>query len=142
IIKNNDVWYGFVINNGNNNLIRMTFGDGLDAPPTAVQNLGNLSSLNGPFGIEIIQENGNYIAIIPNNGNNTVSLVNFGSSLANNPTASSALSIGSGFGINGASRMSVIRENNNWFGFLCSRNNKIYRFDFGETVFDTNYNVI
>ncbi|GEM_PF-3533572 len=141
-IKDDDVWYTVLVNNGNSNLIRLTYENGLRNDITDGVTLGNLNSLNKPFGLDIIQENDNYIVIVSNNGNNTLTLINFGSSISNNPSNTDVITIGNGYGINGASRISIIKDKENWFGFLCSRNNKIYRIDFGSTVFDNDYDII
>ncbi|WP_298741089.1 gliding motility-associated C-terminal domain-containing protein [uncultured Chitinophaga sp.] len=86
ITKENDNWYGFTINFYNNTFTRFDFGTSLNNTPTAV-NFGGLGNLDNPTGIFAQQENGNWYVFVTNEGSNTLSRFDFGSSLANTPTA-------------------------------------------------------
>ncbi|MEQ6121906.1 PKD domain-containing protein [Reichenbachiella sp. MALMAid0571] len=140
LYKDQGIWYGFIVNSGNNLLIRWTFGDGLDAPPSITESLGNFGSLSRPYGIQLIKENDQYIAVIPNNSNNSITLINFGTTLSNTPTIGDAITIGNEIGLSAADKISIIETNGSWYGLICSSgNNKIFRIEFGSTLFDTNY---
>jgi len=140
LYKDQGLWYGFIVNSGNNLLIRWTFGDGLDAPPSITESLGNFGSLSRPYGIQLIKENNQYIAVIPNNSNNSITLINFGATLSNTPTIGDAITIGNDIGLSAADKISIIETNGSWYGLICSSgNNKIFRIEFGSTLFDTNY---
>jgi gliding motility-associated-like protein len=80
-------WYGFTVNAENNTFTRFSFTNSFDNTPTAV-NLGNIGMLAYPTGIYTINDNGNYKVFITNEGNGaSLTRLDFGSSLLNNPTA-------------------------------------------------------
>jgi PKD repeat protein len=138
--KFNDIWYAFIVNYANNNLIRLVFGNGIDKAPSASSNLGSFGILNRPIGLEISLDDNNYIITISNNSSNNLAIVNFGNSLLNNPSSSDAISIGNDIGLNGAGKISILKTSDSWYGLICSINNgKIFSIDFGESLFDTNY---
>ncbi len=86
-------WYGFVVNRGSGNLVRIDFGpDLLNASPSVVDLENPDGLLSQPEDLEIIQVNGNWYALITKNLNspdNTVILVDFGPNIQNiTPSAS------------------------------------------------------
>lgn len=134
------VWVGFTINSGDDHLIRFTFGDGLGNAPTEIADLGNFSVLNNPYGLEIIEDSENFYLVISNNGNNKLVIINFGSSLLNNPSATDFVELLGSGEVSGASRVSFLKNKNEWIGLVCSRgDNGIFRIDLGNTLFDTDY---
>ena len=135
-----DLWVGFAINSGDDHLIRMVFGNGLDKFPTQITDLGNFSVLNNPYGLEIIKDEGKYFVITSNNGNNKLVILDFGTSLLNNPSSTDKIELLGSGEVNGASRISFQKIDNEWIGLICSRgDNAIFRMDMGSTFYDTDY---
>ena len=69
-LKKSDTWLAFITNFGSNNIIKLTFNNGLSNTPT-IEKLPNIN-LNGPIGIQIINdESGKWFAFVSNSGGNT-----------------------------------------------------------------------
>jgi PKD repeat protein len=86
ILKSNDKWYGFITNQGNNEIVRLIWND-LSLPPIAQSlNLSVTGKLNSPAQIEVEQDGDDYVAVVANSGSNQLALINFGTSLENIPT--------------------------------------------------------
>jgi len=86
LFKDKTNWYGFTVNSSNNSITRFNFGNDFSNPPTAV-NLGSFGSLSYPTGIYTISDNGFWRIFISNGTSNTVTRLDFGSSLLNTPVA-------------------------------------------------------
>ena len=78
-------YHGFTVNFYDASVTRLDFGASFVNPPTG-QNLGNLGNLSNPAGIFSIQDNGNWYLFLTSQGNNTLTRLDFGSSLLNTPT--------------------------------------------------------
>jgi|694.fasta_scaffold36574_1 gliding motility-associated-like protein len=79
-------WHVFVVNKGTNMLSRLDFGVSL-LGPFIEANLGNFGGLlNSPRDITTIKDCGKYYGYITNEGNNTMTLINFDNVLV--PTSS------------------------------------------------------
>ncbi len=89
VISDGGNWHGFVTSRANHSLIRVDFGNDLNNANPSYTNLGNISGLlNGPEPIRILNEAGNWFAIIHNGANQTLVRVDFGSIISNpTPTA-------------------------------------------------------
>ncbi|RZM12704.1 MAG: hypothetical protein EOO88_45355, partial [Pedobacter sp.] len=92
MFKNQDEWYGLVVNGLNNTVTRLAFTNNFSNTPTGV-NLGNIGNLEYPTGICAVSNNGSWHAFVTNGGNSsrvtgnyTLSRLDFGSSLLNIPT--------------------------------------------------------
>ena len=81
LFKESGIWYGLIINSGDNKLLRLTFGNGLGQDITSIEDLGDFGSLNVPYGLRIVESNGDILAVIGNSAGNNVTLVNFGNSI-------------------------------------------------------------
>jgi PKD repeat protein len=90
IVQENGTWYIFILNVFQNKVSRLVMGDGLLQNPTAVTDLGNLGGASTPIGIKIVQSTSNFV-FISNLGNNSVSVVDFGTTLSGNPVNSHTL---------------------------------------------------
>lgn len=87
VFQEDNEWYGFTVNALNNTITRFNFGTSFENTPTAV-NLGNFNSLDYPNGIFAINENGNWHVFITNGVDyGTITRLDFGNSLLNNPVA-------------------------------------------------------
>lgn len=92
VFQENNRWYGFTVNAENNTITRFDFTGSFNNTPTAI-NLGNLGGIGYPTGIYAINDNGFWRVFITNCGNNvdpnaaaSLTRLDFGSSLLNNPT--------------------------------------------------------
>lgn len=93
VFKENGSWYGFVVNAGNNNFTRISFGQGFSSMPVATNFTG--MGLDYPTGIFVLNNNTNWYAFIANERNASITRVDFGNSLLNNsPTATDLGNLG------------------------------------------------
>ncbi|WKN29792.1 PKD domain-containing protein [Porifericola rhodea] len=88
IAKGKEGWYGLATSRDNNSVIRFYFGDGLQSPPTAIENLGNVNTLlDQPASIQLFYRNSAWYALVHNWGSNNLVLLNFGESLSGEPSS-------------------------------------------------------
>jgi gliding motility-associated-like protein len=78
-------FYGFAINVNDNTITRLSFGPNFTNPPTGI-NMGNIGNLDYPAGMTFIKYNGNWYCFICNRLTNSLTRLDFGSSLLNIPT--------------------------------------------------------
>ncbi|MGB4973771.1 MAG: PKD domain-containing protein [Cyclobacteriaceae bacterium] len=101
LIKDGNIWYGFVTGTYANILYRLEFANGINSPPTLTENLGNLSGkLNSPGQVRIIQEGNLWYGFIHNTTSGELLQLNFGGSLSNSFTVSTVFS-GMGYSFSG-----------------------------------------
>lgn len=139
VARDADVYYGFVVNRGNDRLIRLNFGKNLSRTPTATD-LGNPGNdLADPNDIAPIYELGNWYFLVPNGrtqgggGGGGGSFYNidrlyFGNSLSNVPVSSQP----SGFRnlTDAPSAISVTKDCGEYKAFVTNRgNNSVIRID-------------
>jgi gliding motility-associated-like protein len=86
IFRENNTYYGFTVNAQSNTITRFTFGANFNNPPTAT-NLGNLGNLSWPTGVYAIKIGTEWHVFICNANSNTITRLDFGTSLLNMPTA-------------------------------------------------------
>ncbi len=79
-------WYGYTVNSRNSTITQFNFGVNFSTVPSGI-NLGNLGNLNVPVGIGAINDAGNWYLFITNNGDGTLTRLNFGNSLLNVPAS-------------------------------------------------------
>lgn len=122
------IWYSLIGNSDLNTIIRLNFGNSIDNAPTS-ENLGNIGGLNGPVGFYPVMENGTYYLFVVNRNNNTLSRLNFGSSLSNTPTGVNIGKVGGT--LNTPRSISIIRDCGHVFGFVVNEStNDIVRLTF------------
>ena len=84
--------YVFACSRGDDKIIRYDYGNGFDAPPTQITDLGNMLGLVGsPNGIAFYQEGGIWYAIVLSVFNNTATKFDFANGLNAAPTAGSVV---------------------------------------------------
>jgi gliding motility-associated-like protein len=87
VAKEGKKWYGYLVNQGSSDLIKMDLDTNISTTPVFT-NLGNPDNvLIGPRDMAPVFDGGNWYFFVTNESNNTLSRVNIGSSLAS-PTAS------------------------------------------------------
>lgn len=117
--EENSNWYTIVGNNTTNRLTRLNFGASLANTPTAVD-LRNIGGLDGPSGFYPVQENGNWYMFVTNQNNNTITRLDFGNSLTNQPTGLNLGNIGTK--LNAPRSIIIIRDCGTVFGFVVNGN--------------------
>lgn len=88
IFQSGGNYYGFVLDVNGNTVSRLDFGNSISNTPTHTT-LPNISSLNYPAGLSIINYQNNWYGYIVNLGivgTNSITVLNFGNSLTNIPT--------------------------------------------------------
>ncbi len=94
VARDADVYYGFVVNKGDDKLIRLNFGNNISRTPSFTD-LGNQDTLlAGPNDIAPIYDNGNWYLLVPNTKRQgsgfssyyNINKIYFGNSLSNYPT--------------------------------------------------------
>ena len=105
-------WYGFITSRGNNSIIKVSFG--ADISTTGVtENLGNISSLmDRPSDIKMIATGGKWYGFVFNEGNNVICRLDFGTSLANTPSAVVLDNTSTSTGNQG---LDVIKSGSTWY---------------------------
>jgi len=83
LLNNKGTWTAFGTDSTGNSIYRLLFNGGLLANPT-VYLLGNNGQLDGPAGLSLIADNGNWFMFVTNENNSTISRIDFGTSLVNN----------------------------------------------------------
>jgi PKD repeat protein len=137
MVKNNGNYYLFIINLAGQRLVRWDYGTSLTNTPTAYD-YGNLGgALVFPYGIETIEENGVWYAIITSFVANTLVRVNFGSDISAN--SATATNIGSPGPIT-ATRLELVEHNDSLYFFAFG--NFVYRFDFGTSILNSPSSVV
>ncbi len=133
----NNNYYGFIMDHMPGGLVRLDFGNSLLNTPTSV-NLGDfggiIPSANGSEGIQLVQENGKWYAIIVG-GNIAVGTsprilkIEFGADLSNPaPVATDWGNLGN---LDQPIDLHIFQEGSDWHGFTVNaENNTITRFDF------------
>ncbi|MBW8050459.1 MAG: PKD domain-containing protein [Cytophagales bacterium] len=136
IIKEDSIWYALVINVLNHKLIKLDFGNSLSNNSPAATDLTDLGgSLSVPRGMTLVQDNDSLIAIISSSGiSKKITAVNFGYSINNSPDTVYNTIISDASTLMG---LSVIKDCDKWYGIVLSfGNHKIYKLEFGETLFN------
>lgn len=113
--KENGNWYSLVTNFYSNNILRLNFGNSLSNTPTIIS-LGNVGLLNGPVGLYPIIDNNNWYLFVTNQYSNSLSRLNFGNSLLNNPTGINLGNINST--MNDPRAITFIRDCGQVYGFV------------------------
>ncbi len=126
MFRENEIWYGFTVNSGNNTITRFNFGSSLTNRPDG-QNLGNIGDLNAPCGILPWREDDNWYLFISNFNSHEITRIDFGNSLLNTPSGES---LGSPEYLLNPTDLTLIKDCEMIFGFVLNSNNSIVRLDF------------
>jgi uncharacterized protein (TIGR02145 family) len=113
-------------------IIRYFHGTTFNHNPISWTSLGTFGGILGTSieGIQIKKDNGNWYGFVCNN--TTLVRLNFGSSLANTPTA---IDLGPFSGLNMLHGLVVTEEGSTWLAFAnCSTGDKFVRFNFGNSL--------
>ena len=101
------------------------------------ENLGNIGNLNKPVYSSIIKDGVNYFAFITNHITGTISRLDFGSSLSNNPIGKDLGNFGFLSRIEGI-QIKKDQTTGNWYGLIAGfSNNFLARLNFGNSLQNT-----
>lgn len=131
-------YYGFISNYSNGNITRLDYGNSLLNTPVAT-NLGNFNGLIPIYaeGIQVKKAAGKCYAFVVAGGDangfgSELIRLDFGSSFANTPTATSLGNVGN---MLFPHDLFITSENNNFYGFTINIiDNTLTRFDFGNSL--------
>lgn len=100
LVEESGEWIGITVNGETNSITRFNFGNSFDNSPVG-NNLGNIGNLGEPAGLYLTHDNGDIILFITNSGDKTriggrytITRLNFGNSLNNNPVAENIGNVG------------------------------------------------
>ena len=136
VARDGNTYYGFVVNAGNNRLIRLNFGNNISRTPTAtnitISGAFMGGYLNGPRDIAPVYDQGSWYFIIPNLTGNSIVRLYFGNTLSNNPAGSYVAF--NNFGPNGTldqpSAISLIKDCGSYHVFVTNRGaSELLRYD-------------
>jgi len=139
INEDNGSWYSFAGSHNNSAIIRLSYGSSPNNTPT-VTNLGTfgLPTFSQMQGIEVLQDSASgdwYGFVVVGGSYNRLVRLDFGSSLANTPTANP---MGPYPGLAWPHQLGIKKFGNEWVGFAANRNNgALTRFDFGTSITNT-----
>ncbi len=134
LYKENDLWIGLTVNYTTNTVTRFVFNNGLNNPPDG-ENLGNPAGFDQPCGLHVIMENGSWLMFVTNFGSNTISRINFGNSLLNNPSGEN---LGGSGALASPFDFTMIRDCEMVFGLAVNHYiSEVVRIDFGDNAFNS-----
>ena len=127
IIYDGSNWYGLLTSFANNTIQLLSFGSSITNTPE-VQNITGSLSLVNPVKAKFLLQSGDYFGLIENYSNPKLDVLSFGSLIS--PTYTSREENVTGASI--LSDMKTIKQCDEWFTFLVSRNTQeIYRLAWG-----------
>lgn len=135
ILQTRGQWHLFVTSGSGatSAITRVDFRESLSNTPNSV-NFGNLGDLlDGPTGIFVAEDAGNYFGFITNSGNNNLIRLSFGSNISLTPDATNLGTLGGAF--TGPSDITGLIDNGFWYLFATNEaNNTLTRVDLGNTL--------
>ncbi|MCZ8284842.1 MAG: hypothetical protein O9353_05235, partial [Bacteroidia bacterium] len=117
IFKSGGNYYGFTTNRNNNTITRFNFGNSITNTPTGV-NLGNIGALNTPDAIALVNVASAWYGYVINEGNNTITRLDFGTSLLSTPVG---INLGNTGALNGPRGLDMWTECNEVRGLITNR---------------------
>jgi len=128
-------WYMFACGgstSATSSFARIDFGSSLANTPSSV-NFGNLGGvLNGPRGIFVGKQGGNWFGFMVNNIDNTFVRLAFGSNISTTPLTNN---VGNSFGLSNPTDMVAVHDAAAWYFFVTNQtNNSISRLDLGASL--------
>jgi gliding motility-associated-like protein len=122
-------YYGFTVNANSSTITRFSFGPDFTNPPTGL-NLGNIGNFVYPDGLTFVKYTGSWYCMVTNGQGNTLTRLDFGSSLLNTPTG---VNIGNPGGtMNGPRDIALFTTCSGVFGFVVNANvSNMIKLNFG-----------
>jgi len=125
-------WYALIAGFSSNYLARLNFGNSLQNTPSA-ENLGNVGNMmEGAHTLYTFEENNNWYTLVGNYLTDRLTLLKFGNSLGNIPTAEDLGNVGQ---LDGPVGFYPVQDNGNWYLYVANqKGNSISRLDFGNSL--------
>jgi len=124
----NGKWYGFV--NSYYTMIRLDFGNSLWNTPAATM-LNISPAFNMAHGLALVNDNGNWVALVACSIGNSLFRLNFGNSLSNAPVVTN---FGNIAGFTSPKAVCIVNENSMWYALVVTGNTSLARISFGSTL--------
>ncbi|QHS63703.1 T9SS type B sorting domain-containing protein [Chitinophaga agri] len=138
IVQDANGWHVIVVGGTSEiqpRIVRVSLGNSLANAPVSSVNWGNLGSMDYPHDLFITREGTNWYGFTVNFLSNSVTRFDFGSSVANTPTAVNLGNVGN---LNHPTGVFATQENGNWYVFVTNEaDNTITRMDFGNSLGNT-----
>lgn len=140
IVKENDRWLGFTTNRKTSTITRFDFGNSLANMPVG-SNLGNIGQLDHPTGFYPIQEDGLWHLFVINTIGNSISRLDFGNSLLNDPTG---VKLDGNVLLDRPRDMIIMQFCDVYYGLVANRanNGEILIIELGTSIESNQYSVI
>jgi PKD repeat protein len=136
LLKENNNWFALVVNQGNNNLIRLSFGSSLNNIPS-VELVSGVTGLERPISLNVVTDNDNTFVVVSNNDNDKLTVFNLGSSVQNSVQQIMHHDLGLS-PVNGLYGLDLRHTGTKWIGVLTNAGqNKIVLLDFGNSLVTT-----
>ncbi|MBN2348186.1 MAG: T9SS type B sorting domain-containing protein [Bacteroidales bacterium] len=133
VINDSGNWYALIVGGigDASRLVRLSFGGSLQNLPTS-ENLGNVGDLAYPIDLFVFFDGDSWIGITTNFAGNSITMFDFGYSLANTPLGSNLGNVGN---INQPTGIYPVKENDQWIVFVSNMNShSISRLSFGTSL--------
>ena len=131
MFENGGNWYGLTVNSATSTMTLFNFGTDIGGN-VAATNLGNPGLvLAEPYGLSVVEQNGNWTAIVVNS-NGRLIRVNFGNSLYNTAIG---IDMGNAFGFSMPSDIEIINHCGQYIGYVPNRvTSSLTRLNFGSSI--------
>ncbi|MBX2917500.1 MAG: PKD domain-containing protein [Cyclobacteriaceae bacterium] len=101
-----------------------------------------LTTNGTPFGVEMVSQNGRYYGFYTTRGNQKLTRLDFGTDVNSVPLSFDLGNLGTqNFASSAMLSIVIVREGENFIGFIIDYFNRIYRIDFGTSITNTPTNV-
>ena len=135
LYKEDSTWFGLIVDYGANYLYRIRFGNSLKNTPDSITTLlTNVTShFVNPWSIKIATDStGSIYALVCNFAGGSISMVSFGNSIRNIPTASTPVPVP---GITYVHDAVITKSCGNWYALLAGNNSgKVILANFGNAL--------
>ena len=128
-VKDGDNYYGFVVNNGTNALVRLDYGNSLLNHPVTAVKVARLPALSE--GIQVVRDmDGWHVIVVGGMPGSFIMKIDLGPSIKNiSPVVVNWGNVGD---LNFPTDLHVFKENGNWYGLTINyAGNSLTRFSFG-----------
>ncbi len=135
LYKEDSTWFGLIVDYGSNYLFRIRFGNSLRNTPDSITTvLTNVTSnFVNPWSIKLAKDStGSIYGLVCNHTGGSISILSFGNSIRNTPTASTPVIVpGTTFVQDGV----IAKSCGNWYALLAGNSSgKVIRAEFGNSL--------
>ena len=131
IVNSGTTYYVLITNFGTDDITVLDFGGSITNTPSIpldILTIGSSAGLNNPFGIDLIEENGNWYGILAEFGGGKVHRMDFSMGLFNEPVFTEIGTVPLG------TEVALALDGSKYVGFVLGRNAGLFRYEFGTSV--------